>query len=266
MTLSWLRSLDSAQLKLLVQLAQTGVLSGPVSVTKLRSYQAPEVWADYLQPLSQWPSEHWVAAIELLLEERAAQGRVDVVWTKPQAQTLGTLETAVALHQLFVNARKEVLLAGFRVTEQEQLTPLVRRPSETLAVELFVDLDPCQDALGKKRRPVKGEDWPRLWYQQFIEQVWPLDATPPKIWYAPAMLQPDAQGRWASMHVKSVVVDQRYWWVGSANFTQRGHQRNLELGALVDDAATATQVVQCFRTWIGQGLFRPLAPVPGAST
>lgn len=40
---------------------------------------------------------------------------------------------------------------------------------------------------------------------------------------------------WVSLHAKCIVVDERRALVGSANFTDRGQTRNLEVGALVED-------------------------------
>jgi phosphatidylserine/phosphatidylglycerophosphate/cardiolipin synthase-like enzyme len=39
------------------------------------------------------------------------------------------------------------------------------------------------------------------------------------------------------MHAKSVVVDRRWWFVTSANFTRRGHERNIGVGTLIEDPA-----------------------------
>lgn len=43
----------------------------------------------------------------------------------------------------------------------------------------------------------------------------------------------------ASLHAKCVVVDERWVLVTSANFTDRGQTRNVEVGVLLDDAGFA---------------------------
>jgi len=56
----------------------------------------------------------------------------------------------------------------------------------------------------------------------------------------------DAEAR-TSLHAKCVVVDERWSLVGSANFTQRAQTRNLEVGALIDSAAFARDLIGQFR-------------------
>jgi phosphatidylserine/phosphatidylglycerophosphate/cardiolipin synthase-like enzyme len=53
---------------------------------------------------------------------------------------------------------------------------------------------------------------------------------------------------WASLHAKCLVVDRRRALVGSANFTDRGQSRNVEVGAIVEDAAFAGELA---RQWLG---------------
>jgi phosphatidylserine/phosphatidylglycerophosphate/cardiolipin synthase-like enzyme len=52
------------------------------------------------------------------------------------------------------------------------------------------------------------------------------------------------------------VVDRRLWFVTSANFTKRGHTRNMEMGALIEDPERASEVVAVFEEWAGAGVFR----------
>jgi phosphatidylserine/phosphatidylglycerophosphate/cardiolipin synthase-like enzyme len=45
------------------------------------------------------------------------------------------------------------------------------------------------------------------------------------------------------MRAKVVVIDEASVFIGSANFTERSQQRNIEAGALLHDAAFACQLV-----------------------
>ena len=51
------------------------------------------------------------------------------------------------------------------------------------------------------------------------------------------------------------LVDGRRALVGSANFTDRGHARNIEAGVLVEDARFAEELVRQFHDAVGAGLF-----------
>lgn len=62
---------------------------------------------------------------------------------------------------------------------------------------------------------------------------------------------------WVSLHAKCVVVDERWSFVSSANFTDRGHTRNIELGVLIEDAAFAEQIVTHWRALVAAGRVVP---------
>ena len=56
------------------------------------------------------------------------------------------------------------------------------------------------------------------------------------------------------MHAKCVVVDETRALVGSANFTDRGQQRNVEVGVLVDDPIFARKLQQQWNGLAASGL------------
>ena len=53
---------------------------------------------------------------------------------------------------------------------------------------------------------------------------------------------------YCSMHAKCVAVDRRWAFISSANFTQRGQERNIEAGVLIDDAEFAEHLTM---QWLG---------------
>lgn len=46
-----------------------------------------------------------------------------------------------------------------------------------------------------------------------------------------------------SMHVKCVITDRHHTLIGSANFTNRAHTRNLEIGVLLHDDPEFTETL-----------------------
>jgi len=255
----WLAGLDDGEMRHLAELARAGRVVPGTPAAVLRSYDAPSDWAEALQAFegAGWTRAHFAEAVAAVAAARARTGeaRASVVSTRPRIAGPDVVDTAVAVRRLFTQAQHEVLLAGFRVTERDMLEPLRRPAGRELSVRLFVDLDPGVDVLGRKQVPAMSESWPQLWWPAFIEQVWPLFMDAPAAWFAPSTLAPDGDGEWRSMHVKTVVVDRRWWFVTSANFTRRGHHRNLELGALIEDPGRAEEVVRCFDEWVAAGVF-----------
>lgn len=257
-----LASLGDAELERLREALRVGRLHPALSAAELRARGLPEAAGALLAELGArgWSVEVLGELVELALAERsrAKSRRTEVVCTRPRVGAVEVLDTSVAVRRLFLRAEREVLIAGFRVTEREQLEPLRRRAGKELDLRLFVDIDPAMSATGARQAPVSPERAPGRWCSQFLAEVWPEDMDPPRVWYAPSTLAPDARGEWSSMHVKSVVIDRREWFVSSANFTRRGHGRNIELGALITDPERAAEVVSVFEQWIGAGVFQEL--------
>ena len=66
---------------------------------------------------------------------------------------------------------------------------------------------------------------------------WPDDLRLPEVWYCPTTL-----------HAKCVVVDGRWVFVTSANFTEAAQERNIEVGLLSRSAALAARVAGHFES------------------
>ena len=75
----------------------------------------------------------------------------------------------------------------------------------------------------------------------FLRVNWPFGEPIPELWYDPRTAQ---LGAVASMHAKCVLVDETKVLVGSANFTDRGQHRNVEVGVLIEDATFARKLHQ----------------------
>jgi phosphatidylserine/phosphatidylglycerophosphate/cardiolipin synthase-like enzyme len=56
------------------------------------------------------------------------------------------------------------------------------------------------------------------------------------------------------MHAKCIVIDDAWAFVTSANFTDRGHTRNLEVGVCIEDRAFSSQLAAQWRGLIARGL------------
>lgn len=264
----WVVGLADDELALLAEALDTRRLPLDASPSLLRSYGWPEGWAAPLGRAAEagvkLPTLAACVAVAQRERQRGRQRRVDLACTRPSGGKVDVLDTSVAVRRLFIQAEREVLVAGFRVNDREMLEPLRRTASRPIDVRLFVDIDPAYAADGAKQAPPGDLDlWPRTWWSQFMEHVWPTYMAPPRCWYAPSTLGPDKTGRWRSMHAKSIVVDRRWWFVTSANFTRRGHERNIELGALIEDPERAAEVIGVFEDWAGAGVFVPVAPPHG---
>ena len=79
----------------------------------------------------------------------------------------------------------------------------------------------------------------------------------PDLYFDPRALE---QGPPCSMHAKMLVADRRFVLVGSANLTDRGQTRNIELGVKLDDPSLAERIAEHWMGAVANGWFRACSP------
>lgn len=181
-----------------------------------------------------------------LAERRAPGGRIELVWTGPEALVSGARDTAVVVQELFASATHSVLIAGYSFDHGDELlkelhVAMSRRGVQT---EIFLDAPGTPG-------PTSGQEA----RAGFLTKNWPFGPPLPSFLVDRRALDA-ASHEFTSLHAKCVVVDSRRALVTSANFTDRGHSRNIELGVLVDDAPFAAALARQWRGAVETGLFR----------
>lgn len=163
------------------------------------------------------------ALISAVLNERVRVPHApQLVWTGPEARASGARDTAVVLASLFAQARVRALVVGFTFDHAAQvLRPLWEALQRGVTARVFADREAA--AL-------------------FSTTNWPFGPPFPEVYGFEA-----AEGVFASMHAKCVVIDGRHTLITSANFTDRGQTRNIEVGALIDDLALAESIESQFQ-------------------
>ncbi|CAN5190824.1 hypothetical protein BH09MYX1_BH09MYX1_11360 [soil metagenome] len=175
-----------------------------------------------------------LAVLEVVLAERTdLRPPPELVWTGPEGPAGTARDTAVVLRALFEEARESVILAGYSFDHaRDVLAPLHRAMKDHgVDVRFFVDV---KQAL----RPVDSAEYLEAELGSFLANNWPFGDPRPRVYYDKRALQPGPP--WCSMHAKCVVVDGRRAFVSSANFTQRGQERNIEVGVKIEDPSFAS--------------------------
>lgn len=164
-----------------------------------------------------------LATLRAVARERArAPAAPQLVWTGPDGRASSARDTAVVLTSLFEQAKERVLLVGFTFDHAgDVLRPLWNAMKRGVTARVFADT--AAAAL-------------------FSTTHWPFGPPAPKVF---AFRPPE--GVFASLHAKCVVVDGRHTLVTSANFTDRGQTRNVEVGVLLDDVALAESIEAQFQ-------------------
>ena len=197
-------------------------------------------------------AEQIAILLDAVRSERQSSKRpdeiVDLVTTGPEAPGITNRDTSVVVRELFAKAEKSVLVAGYAVYQGDQVFhALAQRMQaiESLDVKLFLDIP----------RPDNDTTEVSLLVRKFMNRLrdyqWPAGCRLPEVYYDPRSL---ALNKRSSLHAKCVVVDQEAIFVSSANFTNAGQERNIEVGLLVRSPVVARQLTQHFVKLVDAGL------------
>ncbi len=194
------------------------------------------------------------AALDLVIAERTHGPRasLDLVWTGPEAAASTARDTWVVMREMFEKAQSRVLIAGFAFDSGGELfEPLHQNMAERgVRLQMFLNIPRAE----KGSDPAKHA---RAFVQQMLIDNWPWQDNLPELYYDPRTVEPASL---ESLHAKCVVVDERLALIGSANFTDRGQTRNIEVGVLIDDASFGRQVALQWQGLINQKLVLRVVP------
>jgi phosphatidylserine/phosphatidylglycerophosphate/cardiolipin synthase-like enzyme len=199
------------------------------------------------------------AAVRLLRDERRRVRKKDphpeLVITGPELEGVQGRDTRVVVREMFESARRSVLIVGYAFYGSEWIfKPLAdRMVSNTgLTVRIIVNVHPERGSSVEQTVRKYGED--------FLRTSWPFQPRP-EIYYSPASLEDQGLGL-ASVHAKLIVVDVKRVYLGSANFTTAGFQRNLEAGIRLSSPEMGRRLTGHFDQMIRGGYLRLLNAVP----
>jgi PLD-like domain len=190
-----------------------------------------------------------VTTIDAVLSERAHQASApELVWTGPEGACLVARDTSVVLRSLFESAQESVVVAGYRFDHPEEvLRPLhATMKARKVSVRLFIDIDQIPN------KDVSPESHLAEHCGRFFMENWPFGEPLPKLFYDRRAIT--APPPFCSMHAKCVVVDGKRAFVSSANFTDRGQERNIEVGVLINDPRFAMKLAQQWDGLVKDGI------------
>jgi phosphatidylserine/phosphatidylglycerophosphate/cardiolipin synthase-like enzyme len=175
--------------------------------------------------------------------------QVQLVWTGPEAISSTARDTATVVRELFSRARTSVLVAGYSFDHGTDIMEPLYQSMKAHGVEarFFVDI-PRQEVKENAARHVAR------WAEGFFRENWPFPLRP-GLYFDPRAVTHDT---FSSLHAKCIVVDERLTLVTSANFTQRGHDRNIEVGAVIEDPFFARTLVEQWVAAVTAGVFLEL--------
>ena len=218
-------------LEALSRLIERERIRPPVSEAALASHGLEHI-AEHLGALGRLDVASLQAVLRTAIAERRYRPvpRVDLVWTGPEALVSTARDTLVVVRELFENAQKSVLIGGYAFDHGKDIFAPLHKVMVERSVETTMFVDSAEG---------------------FLDKNWPFGEPLPAIYCDPRTSEPEAR---CSLHAKCIVVDEAKALVTSANFTDRGQTRNIEMGVLIDDPGLATRLVHQWRGLIESGL------------
>lgn len=179
-------------------------------------------------------------AIEYRIERLHGSTSPELVWSGDTGSRVPARKTRHVIEDLFAGASKRVLIAGYSFDHASDLfEPLFDRAAQL--VDEGLALPRVRVVLDCSRIKSAGDGLDeqglaRRAAESFMKTCWTRDTLEPElVYYRPSTERTSSGFAPYSMHAKCIIVDGNAALVGSANFSNRGRDRNLEVGALIRD-------------------------------
>lgn len=254
--------LSSKDLRLIANGLRSGRLTLPVTklqIERILQGGAGVALETKLSELSAmgFNAEQVAVLVDSILQDRerirpADATGIDLVTSGPEAPGITNRDTAVVVREMFAHARKTVMVIGYAVYQGQKVFEALAQRMDSkpeLQVELFLNI-----ARGDGDT-TKSEILVSRYRERFKSNQWPKGSRLPVVYYDPRSVSDDGPIR-SSLHAKCVIVDQKDVFVSSANFTEAGQERNVEVGLRLDNPWLAAKLVEHFKRLAETGQFR----------
>lgn len=258
-----LSGLTNGELRQLAGELSAGRLAPPYDPLMLSrwmsSTQAPELASQLSNYNEQGLAPRHIALLCLaVLEDRSRRAGidefVDLVATSPLDVPDACRDTSAVVQSLFAAAEQSVDVVGYAIYQgREVFRVLADRMQDVpnLQVRMFLNVV----------RPTGDTSTPReivrRFAHRFVERDWPAGKRLPNLYYDPRAVGAEPSRR-ASLHAKVVIVDDCRCFISSANFTEAGHQRNIEIGVRLESGLWAGELRQFLNTLLRSNIFLPI--------
>ena len=252
---NWLDEATPADLEGLAQCLNDGRIPSLDSDAAIRQAGYGHGAARYLRDLVGTRPKVVASMLQRLATERRAfddryARLAHLVWSGDSDDKEAIRDTRVVLDDLFGRAERHVLIATYVIYDGRSVfRKLAERigAMSTLQVDMYVNLFSTSGLLDEAHEV-------REFLASFRRKHWPDNIRLPNIYFDPETrkLGPDR----SSLHAKCVVVDDRWAFVTSANFTEAAQERNIEVGVVLDHPRIAQALVARFEALRDKNVFR----------
>ena len=245
MSNSTLSQLDRSELEFLRKALKKRQLPSPITELSLHSIGKASLFAK-LGAIATANQEAALALIEVLLALDGATATPSVVgepprlvWTGPDVYMSPARPTTVIVTELLQSARERVLIVGYEFDHGSVLFA----PLHVVMRDHGVKAAICFDVAPAPSPKTNMDAYLAIRAHQFLKRNWPFGEPAPELLY---FRQGADHGSRKSLHAKCIVVDGKRVLIGSANFTKRGHTRNVEVGVSIENSELAEALLTQF--------------------
>lgn len=240
---------SSRELLALVGLIEDQRVAWPLTIQSVRSVGLPHdsAAANILIEMLEVGSSRAGAALSLrhLAKAYDTAARPPMLVASGSRPGSGTRDTAVVTDELFKTFERELLVAGFAVHQGDQIFATL---AQRYDIERDLKVVLCLN-VGRRDGETSAADAILAQFAKRLrDEEWPGKRMP-AVYYDPRGLADDYRAR-AVLHAKCVIADRRRSLITSANFTLAAQEKNIEVGALIEDPEFGMSTVQHFEKLI----------------
>lgn len=207
--------------------------------------------------VSGWSSDQVAFLLEQMSQDREAinaqDASFDLVLSGPELDRVDVRDTFAVVNELFVRARKEVILVGYAVHNGHVLFQRLAERLEcmpSLRVRMYLNISRRTGDTSLSDQIIGR------FAHDFFTRHWPWNRRPELYYDVRSLSEPPEPT--SSLHAKCVIVDRSAVLVTSANFTAAAQERNIEVGTLIEHAPSAMKLVTYLEGLSECGTIRPL--------
>ncbi|MDP3273842.1 MAG: DISARM system phospholipase D-like protein DrmC [Deltaproteobacteria bacterium] len=221
----------------LLRAIERGRVSAPLTEIDLLDEGLGAFVRPLLNVLSPLETQAILAVLTVTIAEREHRPppHIDLVWSGPEVRASTSRDTSRVVQQLFESAEREVFVCGYTFDRKSILEPLhAVMKARPVRVTLLMDIADTAKTLAQSEAHARSK------IADFLRTCWPAEPPFPAVYYDPRTARPGPP--WCTLHAKCIVVDTARTLITSANFTDRGQTRNIEVGVLLDDPGFAADL------------------------
>lgn len=256
--MDWIKSLDDGQIKDVAEAVETGHVNLPctkLGIQKvLQNSPNAHTVAQELNKLHDagFGPKHIAGILQAVMATREDRPKledlVNIVLSGPDTETVVSKDTGNVVKGLFMNAKREVLIAGYAVHQGKKVFASLADQMERnqdLHVRFYLDI------VREKNDKASDSELALRLANVFRQNEWPKGKRLPILhYYDPGRLNIENKKTKGCLHAKVVVVDGESVFVSSANFTEAAQERNIEVGLLLNSRTVAGQIQKYFEEMV----------------